>query len=131
MEKSYILLTMINDQESHIIGEVLAENDEEVVLFRPLTLKVHYDTNARTIRTWVRETMNFSIDKRIHFVKNALASYTGPTQELVELYKSYMENDAQFLFEQVEQNLLDAASLNNTNEDELLSADIPIGVTKH
>jgi hypothetical protein len=131
MEKSYILLTMINDQESHIIGEVLAENDEEIVLFRPLTLKVHYDTNARTIRTWVRETMNFSIDKRIHFVKNALASYTGPTQELVELYKSYMENDAQFLFEQVEQNLLDAASLNNTNDDELLSADMPIGVTKH
>jgi hypothetical protein len=132
MSKAYIVLSMIGDSESHIIGQIMSENDEEVVLFRPLTIKVHYDTSARKIRTWVRESMNFSADQRINFLKSALCAYTMPSKEVIELYNSYMSEDAQFIFDQVEGNIIQSASIDSSS-DETLTADeeVPYGATKH
>lgn len=84
----YILLKMA-DRPAYLIGQIMEENRDEVVLYYPVMISVYTDDHGMQVVT--SKYMPFAKDDLVSIVKTSIHGVASPKEKLIDSYKKFIK----------------------------------------
>lgn len=128
----YILLKL-SDQDNFVVGKLVSETENEVILDYPITIRLTPNTLGTTSVSTAK-LMPFSANNLVAIVKNNIIAMSKPNERVIGYYENFKQKYAKLYDESLENDILGIKAEEEIEEieeeqDEVLTNAVKVNTT--